>query len=85
MNKYTEVLEAEYDIATGSFLRISYILKSFYIKNGINDTQFRINLSDWFKGRGISSWRDKLDLLLYRLNIIAPSEFLDKAFWVFTI
>lgn len=89
MNKYTKVLEAEYDIATGSFSRIydvlnidyaPYILKSFYIKDDINDTTFRTNLSDWFKGRGIPSWRDKLDLLLHRLNITAPSELLDKAF-----
>lgn len=33
-----------------------------------------------FRGRVIPSWRDKLDLLLHRLNITAPSELLDKAF-----
>lgn len=32
------------------------------------------------KGREIPSWRDRLDLLLYRLNITAPCELLDKAF-----
>lgn len=89
MNKNTEVLEADYDAATGSFVKIfevydinyaPYILKSFYIEDDVNDTPFRTNLSDWFKGRGIPSWRDKLDLLLHRLNIIAPSELLDKAF-----
>jgi len=89
MNKNTEVLVAEYDSAGGVFSKIyevynidyaPYILKSFYIENDLNDTPFRINLSEWFKGRGIPSWRDKLDLLLYRLNITAPSELLDKAF-----
>ena len=89
MNKNTEVLVADYDAATGSFVKIfevyninyaPYILKSFYIEDDVNDTPFRTNLSDWFKGRGIPSWRDKLDLLLHRLNIIAPSELLDKAF-----
>lgn len=29
---------------------------------------------------GISSWGDRLDLLLHRLNITAPCELLDKAF-----
>jgi len=89
MNKNVEVLEAEYDPATGTFIRIidvynidyaPYILKSFYIDDEINDTPFRTNLSDWFKKRGIPTWRDKLDLLLHRLNIIAPEELLDKAF-----
>ncbi len=89
MNKNREVLVAEYDAATSVFTRIyeikdinyaPYILKSFYIENNINDTPFRTNLSEWFKGRGIPSWRDKLDLLLHRLNITAPYELLDKAF-----
>ena len=89
MNKNTEVLVADYDNATGSFIKIievyninyaPYILKSFYDSNDINNNPFRTNLSEWFKGRGIPSWRDKLDLLLYRLNISAPSELLDKAF-----
>ena len=89
MNKYTEVLVAEYDSATSVFTKIyeikdinyaPYILKSFYIENDINYKIFRTNLSEWFKGRGIPSWRDKLDLLLHRLNITAPYELLDKAF-----
>ncbi len=89
INKNTEVLIAEYDSGTGVFTKIydiydieyaPYILKSFY--NGIDkdDTPFRTNLSNWFRGRGIPAWRDKLDLLLYRLDINVPSELLDKAF-----
>ena len=89
MNKNTEILVAEYNEVSKFFDRIydvynidyaPYILKSFYIENEINDTPFRTNLSSWFKGRGIPSWRDKLDLLLHRLDITAPSELLDKAF-----
>lgn len=89
MNKDKEVLVAEYDSGVGVFTRIydvynieyaPYILKSFYTKDDFNNTQFRTNLNKWFQERGIPSWRDKLDLLLYRLNIIAPSELLDKAF-----
>ena len=89
MNKNTEVLVAEYNETSKFFDKIyevksidyaPYILKSFYIENDMNDTPFRTNLSEWFKGRGIPSWRDQLDLLLHRLNITAPYELLDKAF-----
>ena len=89
MNKNKEVLVAEYNETSKFFDYIydvedinyaPYILKSFYIEDDINDTPFRTNLSEWFKGRGIPAWRDKLDLLLHRLNITAPYELLDKAF-----
>ena len=89
MNKNMEVLVAEYDSGVGVFTEVydlynidyaPYILKSFYNDDNFNDTSFRTNLSKWFQGREIPSWRDKLDLLLHRLNIIAPSELLDKAF-----
>lgn len=89
MNKNNEVLFANYDTATGVFTEIydvfnidyaPYILNSFYVKGDINNTIFRTNLSEWFKGRGIPSWRDKLDLLLHRLNVNAPCELLNKAF-----
>lgn len=89
MNKNTEILVAEYNESSKFFDRIyevynidyaPYILKSFYIENDLNDTPFRTNLSEWFKGRGIPSWRDKLDLLLHRLDITSPSELLDKAY-----
>ena len=89
MNKNIEVLIAEYDDALKSFTKIievnnieyaPYILKSFYEKGDKNNNFFRMNLSEWFKGRGIPSWRDKLDLLLHRLNIESPTELLDKAF-----
>ena len=89
MNKNVEVLIAEYDPATSVFTKIydvknihyaPYILKNIDITNTIDNTSFRTNLSEWFKGRGIPLWRDKLDLLLHRLNIVAPYELLDKAF-----
>lgn len=89
MNKKKEVLLAEYNEESKFFDKIyevydinyaPYILKSFYKEDEINDTPFRTNISKWFRGRGIPSWRDRLDLLLHRLNINAPSELLDKAF-----
>ena len=89
MNKETKVLEAEYDSGVGVFTNIydvynieyaPYILKPFYSKEEFNNNSFRTNLSKWFQKRGIPSWRDKLDLLLNRLNVTVPSELLDKAF-----
>lgn len=89
MNKNTEVLLAEYNPVSKFFDEIievyhidyaPYILKSFYEEKDFNNNSFRTNLSEWFKGRGIPSWRDKLDLLLHRLDITTPTELLDKAF-----
>ena len=89
MNKNTKVLSCEFNEVSKFFDKIyevynidyaPYILKSSSTYEDINNTSFRTNLSEWFKGRGIPSWRDKLDILLLRLNIIAPSELLDKAF-----
>ena len=89
MNKNTKILLAEYDSVNGVFSKIleiynieyaPYILKSFYLENDPNNPLFRANLSKWFRNRSIPNWRDKLDLLLYRLNIIVPTELLDKAF-----
>ncbi len=89
MNKDTEVLVAEYNNDSKFFDEIfevkniayaPYILQSFYVEDDFNNNIFRTNLSEWFKGRGIPSWRDKLDLLLHRLNIYTPDELLDKAF-----
>lgn len=89
MNKTREVLVAEYNEISKFFDQIykvydinyaPYILKSVYQENDINNTVFRTSLSEWFRGRGIPSWRDQLDLLLHRLNITAPNELLDKAF-----
>ena len=89
MNKNTEVLSCDFNEVSKFFDKIyevynidyaPYILKSFYIDEDINDTPFRTNLSEWFKGRGIPSCRDKLDMLLLRLNVVATSELLDKAF-----
>ena len=85
MNKDTEILIADYDEGIKGFSEIieiknieyaPLILKKSYEK----DDNFRLNLNHWFRGRGIPSWRDKLDILLARLNIVTPEELLDKAF-----
>lgn len=88
MNKNNEIAILEYNEVLSGFDRIyeiididyaPLILKNYYEEE--KDTLlFLRKLDDWFKGRGIPSWRDKLDLLLHRLNIETTSELLDKAF-----
>ncbi len=85
MNKNKEILTAEYQLSLGVFTDIydvfninfaPIILKNAYQSN----EDLKVSLSEWFKGRGIPSWRDDLDLLLAKLNISTPTELLDKAF-----
>lgn len=87
MNKNTEILVAEYQPSLAVFTKITevkniayapLILKKSYNQN--DEEKFIVELSKWFKGRGIPSWRDKLDILLARLNLSTPEELLDKAF-----
>lgn len=84
MNKNTEVLLADYDQANGGFISVDEIYNIDYapyiLRNWTDKEQLRIKLCSWFRGRGIPSWRDKLDILLHRLDVVAPNELLDKAF-----
>lgn len=85
MNKNTKVLEAEYNKKIASFTNIYNIENIDYapiiIKNALKENNNNITiLTEWFKGRGIPSWRDDLDLLLAKLNITTREELLDKAF-----
>ena len=88
MNKNTEIAMLEYNEVLSIFdrvykiININYaplILKTYYDENQ-NTLLFLKKLNDWFKGRGIPSWRDKLDLLLHRLNIETTTELLNKSF-----
>ena len=85
MNKNIKVLEAEYNEKIASFTNIYNIENIDYapiiIKNALKENNNNITiLTEWFKGRGIPSWRDELDLLLAKLNITTREELLDKAF-----
>lgn len=85
MNKNKEVLVAEYNKILKVFTDIYEVKNIDYApliifnsySKGKNITPI---LTDWFKGRGIPSWRDDLDLLLVKLNVTSPNELLDKAF-----
>ena len=87
MNKNTEVLTLEYNTVLKGFDKIHeirnikfapIILYRMFI-NKKDDKELLEQISDWFKGRGIPSWRDDLDLLLSKLNVSTPTELLDKA------
>ena len=88
MNKDTKILVLEYNEILSGFdkiyevINIDYaplILKKYY-NNEKDELLVLKKIDDWFKGRGIPSWRDKLDLLLHRLNVETTSQLLDKAF-----
>lgn len=85
MSKNEEVLVAEYNDALKVFTEIYEIKNIDYaplilFNNYSKDKNITPILTDWFKGRGIPSWRDDLDLLLAKLNITSSFELLDKAF-----
>lgn len=85
MNKNKEVLTAEYQSSLGVFTDIYNVIDIDFapiiLKNAYQlNEDLKVSLSEWFKGRGIPSWRDDLDLLLAKLNISTPTELLDKAF-----
>ncbi len=85
MNKNTEVLVAEYNELLKVFTDIYEVKNIEYAPLIIFNSYHKGSditpiLTDWFKGRGIPSWRDDLDLLLAKLNITSPLELLDKSF-----
>lgn len=88
MNKNTEVLIADYNTTLKGFSElyeiknIDYaplIIKNIFLKDKNNNLLLK-ELTQWFKGRGIPSLRDDLDLLLAKLNVTTKEELLDKAF-----
>ena len=85
MNKNREVLIAEYVENLSVFSEIYEIKNIEYAPLIVSNTYKNTNditrvLTDWFKGRGIPAWRDKLDILLSRLNISSPEILLGKSF-----
>ena len=88
MNKNVEILTAEYNTILKGFDKIyeinnmeyaPIILYNLYLTDNSHNKLLE-QLTKWFQGRGIPSWRDDLDLLLSKLNISTPTELLDKAF-----
>lgn len=85
MNKNTEVLVAEYLENLAGFSEVYQVVNIKFApiiiyKEYLANEDLAKTLTDWFRGRGIPEGRDKLDMLLDRLNITSPTALLDKAF-----
>ncbi|MEG1142933.1 MAG: hypothetical protein RSE41_10930 [Clostridia bacterium] len=85
MNKNREVLVAEYMENLAGFSEVYQVINIEFApiilyKEYMSDGNLSKTLTDWFRGRGIPVGRDKLDMLLDRLNISSPTVLLDKAF-----
>lgn len=87
MNKNTPVLLMEYDT---DFYKISNIYEIYNIEyapfkmyatyQNQKTGNLLVATNDWFKNRGIPSWRENLSHLLSELHISSPEELLDKAY-----
>ena len=86
MNKNTPIALIEYDT---NYNEIKNIYENYNIDyaplsiiNAIKDKSKNIVkvMNEWFKGRGIPSWRKDIENLLEKLNVAAPEELLNKAY-----
>ncbi len=85
MNKNTPVMEIEFNSNTNSIDKIYSVLDINYAPLAIfNCSKIRGNLTkatnEWFKGRGIPSWRKDLEKLLEKLNVTSEAELLNKSY-----
>lgn len=85
MNKNTSVLDAELN-DNNCFVEIYEIFNIEYaplsLSNAFNNRSISNvdALNDWFRGRGIPSWRRDLERLLRKLNVKSSDELLNKAY-----
>ena len=86
MNKNTQVLALEYNEEIDTFTNILEIYSIEYaplpLFNAHNNKSLSVlrETNDWFKGRGIPSWRKDLSDLLENLGVQSTSELLNKAY-----
>ena len=86
MNKNTPIALIEYDTNYNEIKNIYEIYNIDYaplsIINARKDKSKNVIkvMNEWFKGRGIPSWRKDIENLLEKLNVTAPEELLNKAY-----
>lgn len=86
MNKNNKVLSLEYNSKHNSFDEIYDIYNINYaplsVFNSQNNKSGNVlkSINEWFRGRGIPSWRKDLERLLARLNVSTTEELLNKAY-----
>ena len=84
MNQNIKVLLAEMDESNTfqeiyEYYDINYAPLHLY--NAYNHSKdVLIALNSWFKGRGIPAWRQNIEKLLEKLNVVSPTELLNKAY-----
>lgn len=85
MNKKTPVLEAEYLDNLAVFSKVYQVINIDYApliikKTYLANENLEQALTEWFRNRGIPEGRDRLDMLLSKLNVSSPTALLNKAF-----
>lgn len=86
MNKNKKIALIEYNTIADAIDNIYEIYDIDYaplsLKNASKDKSKNIvkELNNWFKGRGIPSWRKDIETLLEKLNVSSREELLNKAF-----
>ena len=86
MNKNKEVCLIELETQYNNITNVYEIYNKNYLPlgvfNALNNPAESVTkkLNNWFRGRGIPSWRKDLERLLEKLNILSPEELLNKAY-----
>lgn len=86
MNKNTSIMLVEYNTTLNVIENIYDIYNIDYAPLSISNANKTLGanllkqINDWFKGRGIPSWRKDLEKLLEKLNVSSPEELLNKSY-----
>ena len=86
MNKNTKVMLVEYNLdyhiieKIYETYNINYAPLSVYNASKNKSLNTTKTVNNWFRGRGIPSWRKDLEGLLERLNVSTTEELLNKAY-----
>lgn len=86
MNKNISIMLVEYNTTLNGIENIYDIYNIDYAPLSISNANKTLGanllkqINDWFKGRGIPSWRKNLEKLLEKLNVSSPEELLNKSY-----
>ena len=86
MNKNTAIMLVEYNTTFNGIENIYDIYNIEYASLSISNANKTLGanllkqINDWFKGRGIPSWRKDLEKLLEKLNVSSKEELLNKSY-----
>ncbi len=86
MNKNISVMSIEYNTTFNiiekiyEIYHIEYAPLSVMNANKTKGANVLKQTNEWFKGRGIPSWRKDLEKLLEKLNVSSPEELLNKSY-----